>query len=73
MIDFQVPDMTCGHCVRAITAAVQACDPEARLDVDLPTRRVHISPASADANALARALEQAGYTPQPLPATGAAA
>ena len=31
---FRVDDMTCGHCVQAITRAVKAVDPEASVVVD---------------------------------------
>lgn len=71
MIDFQVLDMSCGHCVRAITAAVQAADEDAQVRVDLAARRVRIEGAQADAQALAAAIREAGYTAQPLPAPAA--
>ena len=32
---FQVSGMTCGHCVRAVTQAIEALDPAARVNVDL--------------------------------------
>ena len=62
MISFQVNDMTCGHCVRAITEAVQAADNGARVQVDLASHRVQIEPVSAQPAALARAIQEAGYT-----------
>lgn len=65
MITFQVPDMSCGHCVQAITQAVKAADPGAQVQVDLTTHRVQVQPAQADAQALSRAITEAGYTPQP--------
>lgn len=66
MTDFHVPDMSCGHCVRAITAAVQVQAPEARVDIDLAARRVRITGGEADAATLAALIREAGYTPQPL-------
>lgn len=48
--------MTCGHCVRTVTAAVQRVDAEARVEVDLAEHRVRIEstrPAQAFATALA--------------------
>lgn len=69
MIDFHVPDMSCGHCVRAIGAALQACDSQARFDIDLGTHRVHITQAQADAATLAAAIREAGYTPEPMAAS----
>lgn len=65
MIRFDVPDMSCGHCVAALTRAVQAVDPQARVDIDLAARRVHIEPATADATTLATAIREAGYSPAP--------
>lgn len=68
MIDFHVPDMSCGHCVRAISAALQACDGEARVEIDLAAHQVHIHQATVAADTLAAAIREAGYTPQPLTA-----
>ena len=66
MIQFEVQDMSCGHCVGAITQAVQAVDAEARVQVDLPSHRVRIVPTFADADRLAEAIREAGYTPVPV-------
>lgn len=63
MITFQVNDMTCGHCVSTITRALKATDPNARVEVDLATHRVQVQPASTDADELADAIKEAGYTP----------
>ena len=49
MSQFLVPDMTCGHCVKAITAAVTEADPAATLQIDLPSHVVSVnSPALSD-------------------------
>jgi copper chaperone len=63
MITFEVNDMTCGHCVSTITRALKATDPNARVAVDLATHRVQVEPASTDADELADAIKEAGYTP----------
>jgi copper chaperone len=68
MIAFEVKDMTCGHCARTITQALTATDKDARVHIDLPTRRVQVEPAAADAEALTRAIQAAGYTPVPVAA-----
>ncbi len=66
MITFEVQDMSCGHCVGAITQAVQAAAPGAQVHVDLASHRVEIEPAGASREVLAAAIEDAGYTPVAL-------
>lgn len=68
MISFEVPDMSCGHCVASITRAVQAVDGQAQVQVDLERHRVDITPVQADAEALAAAISDAGFTPQAVAA-----
>jgi copper chaperone len=63
MLDFQIPDMTCGHCVKAVTEAVKAVDPAAELQIDLPTHRVQVQTAAPREQVVAKLVE-AGYTPQ---------
>ncbi|HET7794957.1 MAG TPA: heavy-metal-associated domain-containing protein [Rhizobacter sp.] len=63
MIAFNVNDMTCGHCVGAITKAIQAVDPRASVSVDLGTKRVQIGASRADEQAFRSAVRIAGYTP----------
>ena len=69
MITFEVNDMTCGHCVSTITKAVKAEDKDAKVQVDLATRRVVIEPVGASARELHDAIAEAGYTPVPVEAT----
>ena len=64
MVHFNVPDMTCNHCVKAITEAVQSVDADAQVAVDLPERRVSVQSAGASTQALKAAIEEAGYTVQ---------
>ncbi len=42
MIELQLPDMTCGHCVKTVTSTVQKIDPSAKVECDLPTHQVRI-------------------------------
>ena len=65
MIAFEVKDMTCGHCVGAITRAVKGVDRDAEVDIDLERHRVEIETAHADARTIADAISEAGYTPLP--------
>lgn len=64
MIEFSVPAMSCGHCVQAVTRALQAVDPTAQVLVDLESKRVRVDSAR-DAAELTRALDEAGYPPDP--------
>lgn len=64
MVTFQVNDMTCGHCASAIARAVASVDPNARLDVRIQEKLVHVDSAEASAAELAQAIQEAGYTPQ---------
>ena len=63
MTRFTVPDMTCGGCVKAITAAVQRIDPAATVAADLPTHKVDIT-SSRPAAELAAAIDGAGFSPE---------
>lgn len=63
MIEFTVKDMSCGHCVARVTAAVKSVDAQAQVVIDLPAKRVQIESAR-DAAHLAAALAAAGYPPE---------
>ncbi|MDZ7811803.1 MAG: heavy-metal-associated domain-containing protein [Ideonella sp.] len=66
MIEFKLPDMSCGHCVKAVTATVHKLDPQARLEFDLPNRAVRIQTADPEAvgsEAFSTALSAEGYPP----------
>ena len=39
---FSVEGMTCGHCVRAVTQAVQSQDPAASVNVNLAAKEVGV-------------------------------
>lgn len=72
MIAFEVNDMTCGHCVSTITKALTATDKDAKVQIDLATHRVQVEPSSSDADELAEAIKDAGYTPVPVQAASTA-
>ena len=63
MITFEVNDMTCGHCVSTITKALKAVDRDAKVAIDLASHRVQVESNAADADELADAIKEAGYTP----------
>ena len=62
MLELTLPTMTCGHCVKAVTAAVRSVDPEAQVQCDLATHQVTVDTA-AEATAVRAALVDAGYEP----------
>ncbi|WP_085695307.1 MULTISPECIES: heavy-metal-associated domain-containing protein [unclassified Pseudomonas] len=57
---FTVEGMSCGHCVRAITQAVQSKDPAASVRVDLAAREVGIESALSAEQVIA-AISEEGY------------
>jgi copper chaperone len=65
MLELNVTGMTCGHCVRAVTQAVRALDPEADVQVDLAAKRVRVEGRST-ADELIRVLGAAGYPARPV-------
>ncbi|WP_448952410.1 heavy-metal-associated domain-containing protein [Labrys neptuniae] len=67
MITLKVPEMSCGHCVKAITGAVKTVDPGASVEIDLGAQRVTIKSAVDEAR-LRAAIADAGYDSEKLPA-----
>lgn len=63
MVTFQVPDMTCGHCAGNISKAIKRVDETAAVEIDMPRKLVRVSGVVAAAE-LARAIQDAGYSPQ---------
>ncbi len=60
MIELMLPTMTCGHCVKTVTSVVQQLDPQAKLQIDLPTHKVCIE-STRPATDFERALAEEGY------------
>ena len=65
MQNFKVEGMTCGHCVRAVTEAVKAVDPNATVEVDLAAGRVSVTSTAASAR-LTQAIVAEGYAAEPV-------
>ena len=61
MLRLQVTGMTCGHCVRAVRAAVQAIPGAGDVTVDLETGRVVVR-GTPDSEAVRAAIGEEGYT-----------
>jgi copper chaperone len=60
MYEYDIPDMSCGHCVTSVTKAIKAADPLATADVDLMKRRALVT-STVDPQAIAAAIDDAGY------------
>jgi copper chaperone len=61
MITLEIKGMTCGHCVRAVTEALQGVPGVGKvLEVDLQSGKALIE-GTADPAALVKAVEEEGY------------
>jgi len=59
-MEFDIPAMSCGHCVKAITQTLTQLDPDAKISVDLATKKVTLQ-TTKDRQTAAAALTEAGY------------
>ena len=57
---FTVTGMTCGHCEKAVTRALQQVDPQAEVKIDRTQNRVEVQ-SGQPREALARAIAEEGY------------
>ena len=62
-VEFNVPDMSCTHCVKAIETALNQLNGVDSVNVDLPGKRVGVEydPGAMSPDVLAEALASAGY------------
>lgn len=60
MQTFNVRGMTCAHCERAVTSAIQALDAQAKVRVDRQRGVVEVEGDLGEA-AIREAIEQEGY------------
>lgn len=60
MYELQVENMSCGHCVAAVTKAVQSVDGTATVDVNLDSKQVKVR-SGAPLSAVTAAIVDAGY------------
>ncbi|RZI29602.1 heavy-metal-associated domain-containing protein [Pseudomonas orientalis] len=58
---FNVEGMTCGHCVRAVTQAVQSQDADAEVTVDLAAKQVRVQ-SQLEREAIEQLIKEEGYT-----------
>lgn len=68
MYELQVEGMTCGGCANSVKRSIQAVDRNAKVDVDLASKKVRVE-TGADLNAVKSAIADAGY---PVTASAAA-
>ncbi len=57
---FNVVGMSCGHCERAVTQAVQRIDPEAQVTINRNAQEVKVN-SEQPRQAIARAIAEEGY------------
>ncbi|MCX4194195.1 heavy-metal-associated domain-containing protein [Methylobacterium oryzae] len=65
MVRLKVEKMGCGGCAKSVTSAVQAIEPDARVEVDLGAKLVTIFGAEGPADRIATAISAAGYPAVP--------
>lgn len=57
---FTVTGMTCGHCEKAVTRALQQVDPQARVQIDRVQNKVQVE-STQSRETLAQAIAEEGY------------
>jgi Copper chaperone len=60
-IAYAVPDLSCEHCVRAVSEELTEVPGVERVSVDLSTKQVVVFGTELDDHWLRRAIENAGY------------
>jgi copper chaperone len=60
-LTYSVPGMSCDHCRAAVTAEIEKVPGVAAVDVDLQTKRVHVSGSDLDDGDMRAAIDEAGY------------
>ena len=60
-ITYSVPDMSCGHCKRAVSSELQEVAGVESVDVDLDAKLVTVRGSDLDDAALRAAIDEAGY------------
>jgi copper chaperone len=68
MIRFHIPNMTCGGCAKGVTATLKEAAPTAAVEIALDRHEVAVQAAPGQADAIGRALRDAGWEAALLPA-----
>ena len=58
-----VKGMTCGHCERTVTEAIQSVDPDAQIKIDRASGQVEVQ-TTESIEAIAKAIAEEGYAVQ---------
>ncbi|MCX8132560.1 MAG: heavy-metal-associated domain-containing protein [Roseococcus sp.] len=61
VVELTLSGLSCGHCVQAVTAAIQARDPGARVEIALPSGALRAETALSPAE-VAEAVAAEGYS-----------
>ena len=61
-MEFEIKNMSCGHCVGVITKTVKQLDSAATVETDLASKKVKIE-SGQTREVLTAALVEAGYAP----------
>ncbi|MFJ9992081.1 heavy-metal-associated domain-containing protein [Pseudomonas putida] len=61
---FNVQGMSCGHCVKAVTRAVQEQDATAQVEVDLGAKQVRVQ-SQLGVQQILEAIREEGYQADP--------
>jgi copper chaperone len=64
MSAFTVPDMTCGHCEKAITGALKKAGPDVEVKIDLKAKKLEVK--NLPDETVADLLKELGYTPEKM-------
>ncbi len=60
-LTFEVPSMSCGHCVSAITGEVSLVPGVVDVAIDLETKAVVVTGTGLDESAIRSAIKEAGF------------
>ncbi|MGO4853328.1 heavy-metal-associated domain-containing protein [Phaeovulum sp. W22_SRMD_FR3] len=60
MTTFHIPDMSCGHCKSTVDKTIHSLDPSARIEFDMPARKVFVE-SNTDGAAVVAALMKVGF------------
>ncbi|WP_064697693.1 heavy-metal-associated domain-containing protein [Rhizobium aegyptiacum] len=60
MYEFDIQNMTCGHCASTVEKAIKAIDPNASAIIDLKAGTAKVQ-TSVDPATITAAIEEAGY------------